>query len=100
MEDAPQIAPRRRHWFKVGVILLIVNVPFGYSGVAACTAMAIANRHACWCWLLLGGGIYGLSWAMLGIGLLLTGAEGVKYVKGLRGRQLRRSRRPSDDSDH
>ena len=92
MTDEPHIVPRRRHWFKVGVLLLVLNVPFGYGGVAACTAFALARKQSCWCWLLLGGGMYGLSWLMLGVGLLLTGAEGIDYIKGLRGRHIRRRR--------
>ena len=76
--------------FKLGAALLLANVPFGYGGVIAASALAVMMKRPSW--LLVGGVAYALSWLMLGTGLLLTGPEGIKYIRGFRGRQIRRHR--------
>ena len=92
----PSDTSRTRLWFKIGIGLLVLNVPFGYGGMAAAAALAVVTEEA-W-WALVGAGIYGLSWLMLGAGLLLTGAEGLEYIKGFRGRFLRRRHDKTCDS--
>lgn len=74
--------------FKTGVALLILNVPLAYGGLAITAALAAITRSEIW--LLIGGAIYVFSWLMLAAGMLLAGPEGLKYVKGLRGRWLKK----------
>ena len=77
--------------FKIGLVLLVINIPFGYGGLAAAAAVATATHQPRW--LILGGACYAVSWLMLGAGFYLCGPEGMRYVRSLRDRVLRR--RPS-----
>ncbi len=64
--------------FHLGLLLLLVNVPFGYGALAFCGAMAVARAsHA---WALAGGICYGVSWLMLGAGTLLVGLQAKKVL--------------------
>lgn len=78
---------------KIGLVLLIVNVPFGLVSAAlgAGLAAAVSDKR----WLVLGGAGYVFSWAMASLGLWLAGPAGIAYVKGWRSRWLRRRRQRS-----
>ena len=88
MDDLTDNNTRSGLQFKTGVVLLVINVPFGYGGMAITAAIAAAKKQPGW--LIAGGVIYGLSWLMLGLGILMAGPEGIKYVKGFRGKRLRK----------
>ena len=60
-------------WYKLGLWLFGLNWFVGYGGIAVCTALASATSRKGW--LVMGGICYAISWAMLGIGTLLLGAE-------------------------
>ena len=84
--------PRRRHpgFFRViqhslrsfrglspmaftGLVLLEINVPFGWGGAAICEAMAVrSGDHR---WAVAGVAVYALSWGMVGLGLLMAGRQ-------------------------
>lgn len=68
--------------FKIGVLLLVVNTPIGYGGVALAAVIGLKTRHPA-LGAALGVGIYILSWNMLGLGIWMAGPEGVKLVKDL-----------------
>jgi hypothetical protein len=68
---------------KIGVFLLAFNIPFGLTGVGlAATMAAVTGRKAFWS--LIGLIVYGLSWAMLGCGVLLAGPQGVQFIRELK----------------
>lgn len=69
---------------RIGVILLLVNVPFGYSALAICGFLYVQTKNAFWTYL--GGACYVLSWLMLVAGTYLTG----KQVKDSLGKRLKR----------
>ena len=69
----------KRFWFKLGLILLVTNMPLGYGGMATGGVLAVmtGNRE----WVLLGLGVYVLSWIMLGLGVMLAGTTGLQYAR-------------------
>ena len=75
--------------FKIGVVLLVSNIPMGLIGFALTGIMAATTGNKAF-WAMIGVIIYGLSWAMLGLGVLLAGPQGVGYVKALRRKWLGR----------
>ncbi len=64
--------------FRIGVLLLIVNVPFGYACLAEGTAL-FARKHPV-LGQAIGFGGYALSWAMLGLGLWMAGPVGKRLA--------------------
>ena len=70
----------------MGMILLIINIPFGCIALAVCACFAAANKQPRW--LLAGIACYILSWFMLGLGFCLTGHEGYRYIRGLKTRKM------------
>ncbi len=78
---------RHRILFTVGVALVVVNIPIGWVGLLACGALAAARREPRWAWV--GVAIYASSWALLGVGVLITGKAGVARAREI----LRRRRR-------
>ena len=67
--------------FNIGLALLILNFPVGYGGLLATGALAARTEKPFW--LLVGLGFYIVSWIMLGLGVLLAGAEGIKKAKSI-----------------
>jgi hypothetical protein len=63
----------------VGVVLLVSNSPFGWGCVAAAGWLASQTGEPRW--LAFGAVGYGVSWAMLGLAVVLLGREGVKAVR-------------------
>ena len=58
---------------KLGLFLLVINVPFGYGGAAIGVLLAGAlNNHF---WLKCGTAAYILSWVMLGAATILLGRD-------------------------
>ena len=71
--------------FKLGVALIVVNVPLGWgAGAVGAALAAFTHRKA---WLVAGVAAYVLSWGLLGLGVLLAGPDGVKAVKNWRERR-------------
>ena len=64
--------------FKIGVLLLLINVPFGLVGVALGTALYAKTHH--FFWQAVGIGLYALSWGMLGLGVWLAGPDGKRLA--------------------
>lgn len=97
--------PERSIKVTIGFWLLLLNVPVGY-GVSCCMAVLawLYARFSGGQNLLLssrfvGGGIYALSWVMLGAGVWLVGpqnARAVRYALRFRFLAWRRQRRLSD----
>ena len=85
---------RPRAAFRIGLVLLVANVPLGYGGIAAGVALAAATKNRIW--LTVGFGLYALSWGMLGLGILLAGREGIEYLREKR-RRWRMARRQNDE---
>ena len=69
--------------FRAGVCLIILNMPMGLGGAAFAGAMAVRTGHKAF-WAGIGVTIYALSWVMLGLGLILSGKQGVQYAKELK----------------
>ncbi|MBN2283171.1 MAG: hypothetical protein JXO48_04710 [Deltaproteobacteria bacterium] len=74
--------------FWVGIILLTTNQPLGWAAMLVCDSFAI-QRHSMFP-AYLGITLYGISWIMLGIGVLLAGPEGVRYARNFY-RRLRKA---------
>jgi len=77
------VKPKRSLRFKIGVFLLIVNMPFGYGGGALSSAIGVKIGQPA-LGVGVGFGIYIISWIMLGLGILMAGPDGVQLVKDLR----------------
>ena len=56
---------------RIGLLLLVANIPFGYLMLLAGTAIATFTAESRW--LLIGTAGYALSWLMLGLGVLMAG---------------------------
>jgi hypothetical protein len=67
--------------FYVGIVLLAINIPVGWLGVALGGWLVATGRAPLGAWV--GGGTYALSWVMLGTGAFLSGKEGVAYSRQL-----------------
>lgn len=67
--------------FWIGIALLVSNQPIGWTAMAICNGLAINRYDLFYSWL--GFCIYGLTWGMLGLGVFLSGREGIKYSSGL-----------------
>jgi len=65
--------------FKIGLILILLNSPFGYAGIALGVALHLKTRHAAW--ELLGMALYALSWGMLVVGVWMAGPEGNRQAQ-------------------
>ncbi|NQU27581.1 MAG: hypothetical protein HQ528_04770 [Candidatus Marinimicrobia bacterium] len=66
-------------WFKLGLILLVVNYPLGIVSLWLTGAIFIKTRAAIW--LAVGGGSYLFSWLLLLTGFMLTGEEGLRRIR-------------------
>lgn len=63
---------------KLGLFLLVINVPFGYGGAALGVLLAGAlNNHF---WLKCGTAAYILSWGMLVLATLLLGRDTKEFA--------------------
>jgi hypothetical protein len=81
--------------FKIGVLLLVINVPVGYGGGALMAALGVKVGKPA-----LGAGlgivIYAISWIMLGLGIWMAGPEGVQLVDDFRKKLFRRSKKKGE----
>jgi hypothetical protein len=64
----------------IGLILVAINVPVGWGGAAVCAYFSIraasASERAAWGTA--SAVVYGLSWGMLFLGIVLAGKETVR----------------------
>ena len=70
------ISPTR---FRAGIAFLVLNYLFGWPFLVVVEALALyleSPERA-----ILGPVVYGISWALLGVGLWLAGPEAVTYLK-------------------
>lgn len=70
---------RQRIRYRMGVALLALNYPVGYTGLWAAGIVFIKTRTPLW--LALGAGVYLFSWVMLIAGFLLAGQEGLQQLR-------------------
>ena len=68
---------------RVALLLLVLNFPFGYGGLALFTLIAGKTGDARW--LLCGTLCYGLSWAMLFCGTALAGSNAAVFSRIAKG---------------
>jgi len=68
--------------FKVGMLFLIINIPYGIGGAAIAASIGVASGNKLF-WNAVAVVIYASSWAMLGLGVLLAGREGLQYAREL-----------------
>ena len=72
---------------KLGLFLLVINVPFGYGGAAIGVLLAGAlNNHF---WLKCGTAAYILSWGMLGAATILLGRDTKNFATKILRRKWR-----------
>jgi hypothetical protein len=79
-DKKPEIESNLR--FKMGVCLLLLNIPFGQACIVLAGLLAVKTGHKAF-WVGVAVAAYALSWVMLGIGLLLSGKKGMEYAKEL-----------------
>ena len=60
----------------IGLILVAVNVPFGWGGAAICAYFGIRSHSPAWG--IASAVIYALSWGMLLLGIVLAGKDTVR----------------------
>ena len=70
---------KSRKAFKIGVVLLVINVPLGWFFLALGGHLSSKYHNPVYIYLF--SGLYGLTWAMLGVGLLLSGLKGMEKAK-------------------
>jgi hypothetical protein len=93
---------RHRMLFRVGIALVVVSMPMGWVGLLVFAALAAARGEARWIWGALIN--YALSWALLGVGVLIGGNAAVTKAREILRRRrrlreilrLRRCRREAD----
>lgn len=73
---------KRSFKFWTGIILLTTNQLIGWGGVVFCGLMAAKTGKKSF-WITTGVVIYAISWAMVPLGVVLAGPEGVTMVKQL-----------------
>jgi len=81
---------RRKIYFRIGLVLLVANVPIGYGGMAAGAVFSGITRKPIG--LAFGAACYALSWAMMALGLVMAGPEGSRYAKHYWRRRLHKRR--------
>ncbi|MBW2561423.1 MAG: hypothetical protein JRE40_11295, partial [Deltaproteobacteria bacterium] len=60
--------------FYIGILLLTTNQPLGWGAMLICNAIAIDRQDIFFTYL--GFVFYGLTWGMMGLGVLMAGPEG------------------------
>ena len=77
-----------RKIFVLGLALLILNPPLGWLGAAAGAWLAWRRQDPRY--LVLSVILYGFSWLLLGLGVLLAGSRGFWLARDKKRRLLRR----------
>jgi len=81
-----------KHWFRLGIILLAINQPFGWGLLFLFAGIALYKQDRFYDFL--GAGAYVISWIMFLLGLVLAGPRGIRYMRigfrKIRNRVLRR----------
>lgn len=78
---------RHRLLFGLGIALIAVNMPLGWTGLLVFAALAAARREPRWIWA--GVTVYAASWALLGLGVLIAGHAGVARAREILHRRRR-----------
>ena len=60
---------------------MLINQPIGWIALVICNGLSVKEQDVFYS--LLGFGIYIFTWGMLGLGILLSGREGIKYSLSL-----------------
>ena len=76
--------------FLIGVIIISVSFFLGWPVLALTGTMALIHGPI---WFMIGGGVYGASWVMLGVGFILAGPAGIRYAKELIKKIFRRKKK-------
>jgi len=87
MADIETAKPKRSLRFKIGLFLLIVNLPFGYGGCLLSVIIGL-KMHRPLLGAEIGLGIYIFSWLMLGLGTWMAGPEGLQLIKDFRDKRF------------
>jgi hypothetical protein len=66
---------------KMGIILVIASQLLGWGGIAFFCSLALKTRKPGMC--LFGTILYAVSWGLLGLCIVLVGAEGIQYIRNL-----------------
>ncbi len=74
--------------YLAGLIMLALNYPFGWGGVAFGAALYLKTKNALW--LAVASGFYLLSWLLLVLGFILAGTEGLRHLRFFWRRTIRR----------
>ncbi len=72
---------KSRTKFIIGCILLVINQPIGWGGMVFFNSIAFKYHNSTYSYI--GFAIYGLSWAMLGLGVFLAGPQGIAWSKSV-----------------
>ncbi len=65
--------------FKVGLVLLIINVPLGWMFLALGSVLTVKFKSKAVLYLF--SSLYASTWVMLGLGVLLAGPKGYRIAK-------------------
>ncbi len=65
--------------FKIGIFLLVVNIPLGWMGIVVGSYLSAHFKNPRF--HILSGILYGLTWVMLGVGIILAGPKGIEIAK-------------------
>ncbi|MDP6684412.1 MAG: hypothetical protein QGH24_00515 [Candidatus Marinimicrobia bacterium] len=66
-------------FLKTGALLFLSSFIIGYGGLAVTEFLYFKTENDFWLWS--GSGLYGFSWILFGIGILLSGKEGLTWLK-------------------
>jgi len=64
---------------QMGVWMLLTSYIAGYGGSGVSILLYLWTNNKFWLWV--GAGIYGFSWIFFGLGLLISGREGLVIIK-------------------
>ena len=64
---------------QMGVFMLLISYIVGYGGLGVLVLLYLWANNKYWVWM--GAGIYGFSWILFGLGLFISGKEGLVIIK-------------------
>ncbi len=78
-QDKCQPEKKRSKRFIIGLVLIFGSIFYGWVGLFAFNALGLATKKPVF--NVIGGVVYGMSWVTYGLGFILAGPTGVRYVK-------------------